>query len=331
MAFSQALLGALLVLAPPSAFQTQPVTHGAPLVLERTIALAGVRGRIDHLAVDPAHRRVFVAELGNGSVEAVDLVAGVSLGRITGLKEPQGVAYLQALDELAVACGGDGAVRFYRARDLAPAGMVNVGADADNLHVDGLGRVVVGYGSGALAVIDPASRRVAARLDLPAHPEGFRLDGTKVFINLPDARRIVVGDLATGKLTGTWQAAHLWNFPMALDAGGGTLAIVFRLPARLQLVDAASGAVKLDRPTCGDADDVFFDDTRRRVYVICGAGAIDVVDPARPDRSSRITTQPGARTGLYVSELDRLVVAAPAMGNEGPALLIYRPSASLRP
>src|ERR1051325_4157352 len=89
----------------------------SPLALERAIPLAGVEGRIDHLAVDVQHGRLFVAELGNGTVEAIDTVGGRSLGRISGLSEPQGLAYLAGRNELAVATGGDGMVRFYRAAD----------------------------------------------------------------------------------------------------------------------------------------------------------------------------------------------------------------------
>ena len=44
-----------------------------PLVLERTIPLPRVLGRIDHLAADVQRQRVFVAELGNGSVDAVEI------------------------------------------------------------------------------------------------------------------------------------------------------------------------------------------------------------------------------------------------------------------
>src|SRR5438067_6646206 len=79
-----------------------------PLVLERTIPLKGVEGRIDHLAVDPVGRRLFVAELGNGSVDAIDLDHGVVVARRSGLRDPQGVAFLPARGEVAVACGGDG-------------------------------------------------------------------------------------------------------------------------------------------------------------------------------------------------------------------------------
>ena len=68
----------------------------APLVFERTIALKGVTGRIDHLAVDLARKRLFVAELGNGTVDVIDLASGGVIRRIEGLKEPQGLAYAPA-------------------------------------------------------------------------------------------------------------------------------------------------------------------------------------------------------------------------------------------
>ena len=324
MSLPPTILMAIVVLTPALACRARPAADLAPppLVLERTIPLKDVRGRIDHLAIDLKHRRLFVAELGNGSVDAIDLVRGVAVGRVTGLKQPQGLAYLPKEDALAVASGGDGSVRFYHAGDLTPDGVLAVGDDADNLRVDSEGRVVVGHGSGALAVIDPSSRKVVTTLDLPGHPESFRIEGGQVFVNVPDARRIVVGDLTTGRITATWPATHLWNFPMALDAGGRTLAVVYRLPARLLLLDTATGAVRLDRKTCGDADDVFFDAPRHRAYVICGAGSVDVADLVHPDRSASVPTRSGARTGLFVPGMDRLFVAA---RGENAAILVYRP------
>ena len=307
-------------LAPPVATESN-----APPVLERTIPLTGLRGRIDHLAIDLRRQRVFVAELGNGSVEAIDLAGGVSLGRVAGLKEPQGLADLPARDEFAVAGGRDGSVRFYRARDLSPTGTANVGSDADKMRVDTSGRVVVGYGSGALAVIDAASRKLIAGLRLPAHPENFRLTGDTVFVNLPNVARIVVGDLANGKILASWPAKYGFGFPRTLGAENANLAVVHRMPPRLQLIDAANGMAKLDHATCGDADDVFFDEARGRAYVICGSGEIDVVELARPDRSRRIRTRSGARTGLYVPELNRLLVAAGATAEEGAGIMVYRP------
>jgi hypothetical protein len=90
------------------------------------------------------------------------------------------VAYLPALDQLVVACGGDGTVRFFNAATLAPVGSLKLGSDADNVRVDkASGRIAVGYGAGAIALIDPVRREVVRTIPLPAHPEGFQIDAAK--------------------------------------------------------------------------------------------------------------------------------------------------------
>jgi len=301
----------------------------APLTLERTIALPDVVGRIDHLAVDLKHDRLFVAELGNGSVDIVDLARGAVAHRITGLKKPQGVAYLPERDELAVASGGDGTVRFYRGPEAVPAGVMQIGKDADNLRVDPRnGRLVVGYGSGALAVIDPATRTIVGKLTLPGHPEGFRLAGDTALVNVPDARRIVKGNIATGTIEASWHAEHRLNFPMAFDPASNRAAIVYRWPARLTTFDAGSGAVGSDVATCGDADDVFFDLRRNRIMVSCGTGKVEVFARTADGLRSlgTVATHAGARTALFVPERDRLFVAVRA-GDGAPAeIRVLRPN-----
>jgi DNA-binding beta-propeller fold protein YncE len=325
--FFKLFLTSVLALIAPAAVSGARTPGPTPLILERTIPLKGVIGRIDHLAIDPGRGRLFVAELGNGTVEAIDLRTARSIGRIGGLKEPQGLAYLPARDELAVASGGDGTVRLYRAADLAPLGILKLGADADNARVDlRSGRLVVGYGAGALATIDPAAQKVVSTLPLPGHPESFRLDGARVFVNVPDAGLIIVGDLAANQVIARWRGAHGFNFPLAFDAGTGVLASVYRLPPRLVVLEAASGAARADIATCGDADDLFFDPKRGRIYVSCGAGTVDVIQ-TRPTTASiaRIATRPGARTSLFAPELDRLFVAARATPTGEASILVYRP------
>src|SRR4051794_24323815 len=163
----------------------------APLVLERTIPLANVSGRIDHMAVDLRRGRLFVAELGNNTVDVVDVAAGRAVHRIGGLHEPQGVGYAPAADVIAVAnAGDDGSVRFYKGEDFAPVGSVDLGDDADNVRLDTRsGKFLVGYGSGGIATLDPTGGTVIARAPLPAHPEGFRVDadGRRALVNVPDA------------------------------------------------------------------------------------------------------------------------------------------------
>ena len=101
-----------------------------PLQLESKIQLGGVRGRIDHMAADLSRQRVFVAELGNNSVSAIDLKAGQVAHRWPGLKEPQGVAYVPAVETLYAANGGDGSVRLFNGEGDAERGRIVLGSDA---------------------------------------------------------------------------------------------------------------------------------------------------------------------------------------------------------
>ena len=184
---------------------------------------------------------------------------------------------------------------------------------------------------GGLAILDPVRRAVAASIPMPGHPESFRIQGGRAYVNVPDAARIVVADMATGREIASWPTPGArWNFPMALDPAGRVLAVVFRLPGRLRLIEPQSGRTLADMAACGDADDVFFDDRRHRLYVICGSGETDVIqaDAAGPGyrRIGGAATRAGARTGLFAPEQDRLYVAARASGSQPAAILIYRPA-----
>lgn len=307
--------------------------NSTSLVLERTILLENVSGRIDHMAVDLAGKRLFVAELGNGSIDVIDIQAGRVAGRISNLREPQGVGFVADRDMIVVASAGDGSVRFFRAADLAPAGVVALGDDADNVRIDpATGHVFVGYGNGGLAIIDPVTRSKLDDIKLPGHPESFQVDprSERVFINVPDAHQVAVVDLRARKQIAAWKIPGLGsNFPMALADEGKLLAVVFRSPARLAILDTASGTVIQALDTCGDADEVFFDGKRDRLYVSCGDGSVDVVQHGAGAfrQIERIATSSGARTAIFVPELDRLFVAARAGWLSGTAaLLVFRPS-----
>jgi len=301
---------------------------GQPALAEAaTIPLPGTRGRVDHLALDLAHCRLYVAEIANGTVDVVDLEARRVAGRISDLAEPQGLAFLPAADELVVACGG-GSVRFYDGTTLRLKATVGGLDDADNVRIDPVsGDVVVSHGSGALAVIDPVRHAVKATVALPSHPEGFQLaeDGRKAYVNLPRSLSIAVVDMPGHKVLASWPArAALENFPMALDEADNVVLAGFRLPGRFLAFDLRSGKVIASRPACGQVDDLFYDSRRARAYMLCGDGHIDVF--SRSDgwkRMAEVATPRGGRTGLYSPDLDELFVVS--SGESSATLTILKP------
>src|SRR5262245_16623201 len=99
----------------------------APLQLERSVPLAGVEGRFDHFAFDAASKRVVVAALGNGTLEVIPLDREKPTGRISGLKEPQGVLVMPGSGEIAAASGEDGTLKVYEGASLKLLKSLDVG------------------------------------------------------------------------------------------------------------------------------------------------------------------------------------------------------------
>jgi DNA-binding beta-propeller fold protein YncE len=301
----------------------------APLTIEAKIPLGDVRGRIDHLAIDHARQRLFVAELGNNSLSIVDLKEQKVLHRIAGLNEPQGVAYVSGVDSIFVSNGGDGSVRIFSGDDFSPLGRVDLKADADNLRVDlGNNLVFVGFGLGGLAIIDARARAKLGEIGLKGHPEGFELEptGKRIFVNIPDNREIAVIDRSSNTQVASWKTSEATaNFPIAVRQKSPELLTVFRKPPRLAAVDTRSGNVTTTVSTCGDADDVFVDDKRDRAYVSCGEGFIDVFQLGRLSRTNHIPTAVGARTALYDPDMDRFFLAVKANHGIAAAIWTYKP------
>jgi len=296
-----------------------------------TVPLPGVKGRIDHLAADVYHGRLFVAALGSNSVEVVDVRKNAVLSSIAGLAEPQGVTYLESVNRLFVANGGDGTLRAYDGSTMKPLSSLRLGSDADNIRLEAKrNRIYVGYGDGALAVLDAGGKRLAD-IPLRAHPESFQLAGKqeKLFVNLPGVHSIAVVDGDKYKVMAEWPVKDgSENFPMALDEANKRIFVVCRRPARLLVLDMDSGLVLARLPTVGDADDIFYDPIHARLYVTGGEGRIAVYAQQSADgymQIGEIATVAGARTSLFVPEWNRLFVAVREFGGHPAEIRIYEP------
>ena len=318
----------IVLFAALAGFETPALVQSKePLAVVATIELPNVEGRIDHLAVDREGQRLFVAALGNNTLEVVDVRQGRHLQSVKGFQEPQGVAFLPDTKQVAVANGQSGELQFLAGDDMHVVSRVKVGDDADNVRYDAAARrLYVGYANGIAAVSLPDGKP-AGSAALAAHAESFQLDPSSamMYVNVPGARQIAAIDRKAMKVVATWRTSGAEsNYPMALDAAAKRLFIGCRRPAKILVVDTVSGKVTASADTIGDTDDVFYDARRKRLYVSGGEGAVDVLQdqPTGFARVARIPTAAGARTSLFVPEFNRLYVAVPHRGAQRAAVMV---------
>jgi YVTN family beta-propeller protein len=304
---------------------------GEPLMEQvQSIALDGVEGRFDHFAVDPDGKRLYVAALGNNSLEVIDLAAGTRVKGVAGLDKPTGVRVLPDSGNVVVASGDDAKVRVYDP-GLKLLGTVNGLDDADNVRLDAEGKLAyVGYGEGAIAVIDARAPKKLAAIKLEAHPESFQLeaDGSRIFVNVPGARHVAVIDREKKAVVARWRLRETEsNFPMALDEPRRRLFVGCRKPAKVLVLDTRTGKTVAAVDCCGDTDDLFFDAASGRLYVTGGAGCISVIERSGADHYrllGNVPTAEGARTSYWLPGAKTLYVAVPHRGAQRAEVRAYR-------
>lgn len=321
------ILAALLCLAGAAS-----VYAGAADALQRTevIELPGVTGRIDHMAYDPETARLFVAALGNNSIEVVDTKKRAVIHSIAGVMNPQGV--FVASGGIYVSSAKDGSCHVFDARTYEPRKILEFKEDADNIRFDPQARqLFVGFGDGALAVVDPSNTSHLFDIKLAAHPESFQLEkgGGRIFVNLPEAKgTVAVVSREAKAVVKTWKVPDAQgNFPMALDEEHHRLFIGCRKPAKLVVLDTNDGKVVSSLDCAGDVDDTWYDASRRRIYMSGGEGAVSIFQQQDGDHYAslgRVETAGGARTSFFVPETDALYVAAPRRASEAAKIFIFR-------
>jgi DNA-binding beta-propeller fold protein YncE len=316
----------VLLLGVLSAFSVSLGRAAPPLRLVQSIPLDRVEGRIDHMAADPQGRRLFVAALGNNTVEVIDLRAGKRILSLGGFHDPQGVCFLSDRNRLYVTSREGCAI--LDGASLEGARQEWIAKEADNIRYDAASkRIYVGFDR-ALGVLDVASGKSLDPIPLTGHPESFQLEsaGPLVYVNLPDPGKVVVWNRAAGRIAAVWRLGRYGeNFPMALDEAEHLLFVACRHPAAVLALDTRSGRRTASIPIAGDADDLFYDASRRRLYVACGAGFVDVLKwaPGRITKQASIRTSSGARTALYVPELGGLYVAVPHRGRQRAEIRVF--------
>jgi hypothetical protein len=303
----------------------------ATLKLTQTIPLPGVKGRFDHFAIDVKGRRLFVAALGNNTLEVIDLAAGKRVQSVAGMSKPTGILYIPESNRILVANGEDGSLKILDGADFKAVKTLSALDDADNLRFDPKTKLAyLGYADGALGIIDTTAPSESAKVPLPKHPESFQLEraGNRIFVNVPDAKQVAVIDRERRSVVETWPMEKFQaNFPMSLDETNHRLFIGCRTPARLVVLDTTAGKPVADLAISGDIDDLFYDASLKRLYLSCGEGFIDVIDQRSADTYQLrewIPTRTGARTSFLSAVLNEFYLAVPARGDQPAELRVFR-------
>jgi YVTN family beta-propeller protein len=318
--------------------------HGqtpSPLKLLQKIPMPGVQGRLDHSAVDLKGKRLFVAALGDNqnTVEVIDLQANKRVSSIPGQSKPQGVFYSSDLKKLFVANGTDGTCKVFDANTLKLIDSLAIGVDADHVGYDPAAKYLyVGVGdakSGALSVIDTRTNKHVEDIKTDARPGGIKFDkgSPRIFVTLAGSTNLGVVDRKSHQQIATWPVTGVQgNVSLALDDKDHRLFAGSRNPPMLTIFDTASGKQVSQVEGIAGIDDLWYDARNHRVYASGGRGTdvgfVYVYQQKSPDQYelvSKIPTAASAGTSLWVPELNRLYVAAPANERENAGVLVFEP------
>jgi DNA-binding beta-propeller fold protein YncE len=295
-----------------------------------TVSLPLVQGGFNHMSVDAARQRLFVAAPTNKTLEVVDIKSGKLLQSLDG-ERPAAALYAPEFNQLYVSRGQG--VSIYDGETLNLIASVDLQTNPDEMHYDPRAKELyvgcMGADKTGIAIIAIPEGKLLAKISLPGKPQGFVVEqnGSRIFANLPDQKMVAVIDRKKHLVLQPWPLQDVQgNTPIALDEAHHRLFVGARRPATLLVLDTSTGkqvaAIGID----GDTDDIFYDPANRRIYVSCGEGFVDVIQQvdANHYRSlGRIVTISGARTSTLSAQLNKFFLGVPRRADQPAEIRVF--------
>ena len=293
-------------------------------MVQRSV-VAGIEGRLGHLAYDPASGCLYVACKAAGSVEVMDNTQMKTLQSVKDLPEPRGMAFSPTLRRLFVTCG-DGTVRVFDVDKqglLTQAAKVDFRGEANPIRIDPkTNRVHVGFGK-FYSSFDGKSGEKGKEIELPGFADSILLEdaGPRVFVSIPKLGQIVVIDSNQNKIVETWAIKDAKDsVALTADQPDERLFVATRTPPQLVVLDMKTGNQVSKVDIANDADDAWYDAQGKRVYVSCGGSKTAMVLQKGKDEYTlehMEDTNAGAMTSLLIPDKRKLIVASPKVGPDG--------------
>jgi DNA-binding beta-propeller fold protein YncE len=310
-----------------------------PLQPAGVISFEGVKGEFDHFAIDLAAKRLFLAAEDQKTVEVFSLGGLQHTGSISLFARPHGLVFIPDSLQLMVADGGDGTCKFVDLSGPKISTVVKTALRADSVAFDSATRTIFVANGGLVAKMDyslvtavnatRAEKTFEIKIDSKIlEAMAVETAGDRLFVNLMDKNEVAVIDRVKRQILTTWPLSDAEQpSAMALDQREHRLFIGCRKPGKLLALDTTSGKTVAALPCIGHADDAYFDPVRKRVYVSGGEGAVSVYQQHGSDRYEQledVPTGPGAKTSLFVPELNRFFVAVPSAADGHARVLIFK-------
>jgi DNA-binding beta-propeller fold protein YncE len=309
------------------------------LQLASSTDLPDISGDLDHLAIDTAGQRLFLAAEDNGTLRVIDLKSGKLERTVKGFHTPHSILYLPDARELYVTDGSK-SVQVLDSKTYTVKKAIGTTPGADSIGVDPSGGHLFAVTGGkdvsmttsAISEIDTKSAKLLREIPIEgAHVEAMALEksGTRLFVNVTDKNYLAVIDRPSGKVIARWPIKEAkQNAPIAFDEANGRLFVVCRDPGRLVILDSATGKSIASFATGAKADEVVYDGPHHRIYVAAGEGKIYAYQQADADHYAElppVSSAPGAKTALLAPDAAHLYVSvSPGEGKTGAKVLVYQ-------
>lgn len=302
-----------------------------PLKLTGTVTLPGYTGDFDHFAVDLQRGRLLLAAEDHATLEIFDLKTGKHLKTVTGFGAPHSILVRPGASTILVTDSGKSMTKILDANTYALKGSIKLTEGADSAAYDAKTNVYyivtggkdVGMKTANIEAVNPdTGQRLRGITFNDDHVEAIALEqnGNRIFVNLTQHSKMAVVNRDTMKEIAEWPVPPAeQNAMVALDESQHRLYVVCRAdlsgkPAgKVVVMNSDSGKVIDTQDAPVRADQVMYDASVHRLYVPGGQGYTEIYDTSNPNSLkvvSKVTTAPGAKTGILLPEMNKVVLAA---------------------
>lgn len=279
-------------------------------------------GGFDHAAVHGVAGRLFVAHTANDAVDVIDGVSDQYLFSIPGLTGVAGALVSEELGLIFTSNRGEDSVGIIREDDLSQVSKVKVGVRPNGLSVDARRGLLLAAnvgnpdvpGSHDVSIIDIGRRQMIRSIPVPGRTRWtiFDANSDSFYVNIADPFEIAVIDAGDPAKVARSIAIPAPG-PHGLDFDPSSRRLFCACDAgQLFAVEARSGKTLMQAGLSGTPDVIFFNASRKHLYVAVGdPGVIDVFDTDTLARVDTIQTAKGAHTLGFDASRNKIYVFEP--------------------